>query len=136
MIEQITDKGLLIATIIRAGFKKDGIEFFTPNEYSQQLGYMNRPKGYKIMAHRHTKNENIGIPTYEVLYIKSGKLKILLYDNENFFIKELILLIGDVILLVTGGHSLEMLEDTELIEIKQGPYNENDKINFLPVNRL
>jgi len=134
MLEQISDKGLLIATIIRAGFKKDGIEFFTAHEYSQQLGYMNRPKGYKVLAHRHKKNLNSGISTYEVLYLKSGEIKITLYDNDNFFIKELLLFTGDIILLVTGGHSIEMIENSEVIEIKQGPYDENDKIDFLPVN--
>lgn len=134
MIEQITDNGIIIATIIRAGFKKEGIEFFTPDKFSQQIGYMNRPKGYKIEPHTHKRGKTSPINTNEILFVKSGKIKIFLYNNNYSFIKELELLSGDFILLVTGGHSIEMEEDSELIEIKQGPYDNDDKINFIPVN--
>ncbi len=48
MIENIVCNATLMAIIIRAGFKQNGITFFTPGEFSQQLGYMNRPKGYVI----------------------------------------------------------------------------------------
>ena len=38
---------------------------------------------------------------------------------------------GDLILLCGGGHSFEMLEDTSMIEVKQGPYaGEGDKARF------
>jgi hypothetical protein len=38
---------------------------------------------------------------------------------------------GDVILLAYGGHGFEMLEPTEMIEVKQGPYaGDNDKTRF------
>ena len=41
---------------------------------------------------------------------------------------------GDVILLVNGGHGFEMLEKTEMIEVKQGPYIDGkDKTRFDPV---
>lgn len=134
MIEQITDNDLIIAIIIRAQFKKEGVEFFTPNNFSQQLGYMNRSKGYIIEAHAHKKPEQNVHLTYEVLYIKSGKIKICLYNNNLSFLQECILNTGDVILLASGGHSIEMIEDTEIIEIRQGPYNGNDdKINFIPI---
>jgi hypothetical protein len=71
--------------------------------------------------------------TQEVLHIKSGKIKITLFSNEQAFIKELILLKGDTVLLATGGHSVEMLEDSELIEVKQGPYlDDEDKVRIFP----
>jgi hypothetical protein len=39
---------------------------------------------------------------------------------------------GDTILLASGGHGFEMLEDTEMLEIKQGPYSgvTNDKTHI------
>lgn len=135
MVEQITDNGLIIAIIVRAGFKKNGIEFFTPPELSQQMGYMNRPKGYKIEPHTHKKVNKSMTITHEVLYIKSGEIKVLFYGNDHSFLEETNLLSGDIILLVTGGHSIEMVKDSELIEIKQGPYSDDDKINFIPVKR-
>ena len=40
---------------------------------------------------------------------------------------------GDVILLVSGGHDFEMLEDTDMVEVKQGPYSGvEDKARFEP----
>ncbi len=78
-------------------------------------------------------DSKIAIFNQEVLYLKSGKIKIILYNNDYSLIKECILNIGDIILLASGGHSLEFMEDSELIEIKQGPYNDDDKIIFSPV---
>ncbi len=53
MIERIVDDCIELALIIRREFEADGIEFFTPNSYSQQIGYMNRPAGYVIDPHVH-----------------------------------------------------------------------------------
>ena len=42
-----------------------------------------------------------------------------------------ILRTGDVILLASGGHGFEVLEELEMYEIKQGPYiGEDDKTRF------
>ena len=38
---------------------------------------------------------------------------------------------GDVILLASGGHGFQMIEQSEIIEVKQGPYVESlDKNKF------
>lgn len=133
MTEQIINNGCISAIIIRAGFKKDGVQFFTPNEFSQQLGYMSRPAGYKVDAHINKKVDEKVIQTNEVLYIKSGKIKISIYNTDNTFFEERIINTGDVILIAAVGHSIEMMEDSEIIEIKQGPASgNNDKLNFVP----
>lgn len=131
MIETIKSNEKILAIILRANYKSDGISFFTPNEFSQQLGYMNRPKGYKILPHLHNKVKRNVEYTNEVLLIKSGQVRVDFYDeNKNYFISQ-ILNKGDVILLVRGGHGFEMLEQSEMIEIKQGPYvNDDDKTRF------
>jgi hypothetical protein len=133
MVETISDNNITIAIIIKSQYKKNGIEFFTPQYFSQQLGYMNRPKGYKIDAHSHKVVERTVTLTQEVLFVKSGKVRISLFNKDYEFIKDVILETGDIILLATGGHALEMVEETELIEVKQGPYcNDDDKIRFTP----
>ena len=50
---------------------------------------------------------------------------------ENFFCDR-ILASGDVILLASGGHGIDIIKDAEIIEVKQGPYiNEMvDKARF------
>ena len=47
---------------------------------------------------------------------------------RNKFILKVVSEAGDVVLLAFGGHGFEMLEPTEIIEVKQGPYaGEHDK---------
>lgn len=131
MVEKIEFKNTTLAIIIRANYQKDGISFFTPNDFSQQLGYMNRKKGYLIEPHIHKLVERKVVLTQEVLYIKSGKVLVKFYDEDQSYIESRIVSTGDVILLANGGHGFEMLEDSEMIEIKQGPYvGEEDKVRF------
>ena len=131
MIEKIKSNDKIIALIIRAGYHQEGIEFFTPNDFSQQLAYMNRPAGYKIAPHVHNNVQREVFYTQEVLFIKKGKVKIDFYDNDKNRIDTRILETGDVIMLASGGHGFEMLEPTEMIEVKQGPYaGEDDKTRF------
>jgi hypothetical protein len=131
MIEKFEYKNQLYAVIIRTSFKKKGIEFFTPDDFSQQLGYMNRPSGYIIDPHVHNLVERKVTLTQEVLYIKSGKVRVDFFDDEKNYIESRILNVGDVILLAAGGHGFQMLEQSEIIEVKQGPYcGDADKVRF------
>ncbi|MBS1640278.1 MAG: hypothetical protein JSR12_09470 [Bacteroidetes bacterium] len=135
MIEKIYNNHLLLSIIIRKSFEKNGIEFFTNDNDSQQLGYMNRPKDYVIPPHRHNLVPREVHLTQEVLFIKSGKVRVDFFNNEQLYIKSTILYAGDVILLADGGHGFKMLEQSELIEVKQGPYcGEQDKIRFTPID--
>lgn len=135
MIENIQHNNLLLGIIIRAAYKKEGIEFFTNDNDSQQLGYMNRPEGYVIEPHRHNLVAREVHLTQEVLFIKSGKVRVDFYDKEQTYVKSSILEKGDVILLSEGGHGFKMLEKSEMIEVKQGPYcGDVDKVRFVPVD--
>ena len=56
-------------------------------------------------------------------------------DKEKNYAFSSILEQGDVILLADGGHGFKMLEDSEIIEIKQGPYSgDKDKVRFTSVS--
>jgi len=131
MIEYLKHEEQLLAVIIRAGFRAEGIVFFTPGEFSQQLGYMNRSKGYVIPPHVHNPVMREVMHTNEVLLIKSGRVRVDFYTEEKNYIESRTLSIGDVILLADGGHGFEMLENSEIIEVKQGPYSGDlDKTRF------
>lgn len=135
MIEHMIHKEKLLSVIIRADYKSDGIEFFTPDDFSQQLAYMNRAKYHVIPPHVHNPVQRDVQFTQEVLVIKSGKVRVDYYDDNKKYLESRILYQGDVILLAYGGHGFEMLEDSEMIEVKQGPYaGEMDKIRFEPVD--
>ena len=134
MIEKIINKDKLLSVIIRSNYKAEGIEFFTPDDFSQQLAYMNRAKDYVIPPHVHNAVQRDVHFTQEVLVIKSGKVRVDYYDEDKNYLESKILNKGDVVLLAYGGHGFEMLEDSEIIEVKQGPYaGEMDKVRFEPI---
>lgn len=123
------------AIVIKKDFSKDGVEFFTPNDYSQQLAYMKHPAGKKIDAHLHNVVKREILYTQEVLIIKKGRLRVDFYMEDKTYIESIILQMGDIILLVSGGHGFECIDEVEMIEIKQGPYlGEQDKIRFNSVD--
>lgn len=129
--EQIKINDQVIAIIIYSEFSKDGIEFFTPMEFSQQLGYMKREKGYKIQGHIHKLQMREVKYTQETLFIRRGRVRVDFYTDAKEYLTSRELKNGDVILLASGGHGFEFLEETEMIEVKQGPhYGDNDKIRF------
>ena len=135
MIDRILQDNIELAVIIRASYVHEGITFLTPDHYSQQLGYMNRRAGYRIPAHVHNAVPRAVTFTREVLFIKSGKLRVDFYDDNRKYVESRILHAGDVILLAAGGHGFEMLEDTEMIEVKQGPYTgDEDKTLVEPID--
>jgi len=131
MIDRIVHEGEELALILRRDFRQEGITFLTANDYSQQLGYMNRPAGYVIPPHVHNPVAREVRFTKEVLFIKSGRLRVDFYSEAQAYIESTILEAGDVILLAYGGHGFVMLEPTEIIEVKQGPYvGDADKTRF------
>jgi hypothetical protein len=135
MFEYISHGGKTLAYLLRTSYKEDGIKFFTPDDFSQQLAYMNRPQGYVIAPHVHNAVPREVLFTKEVLFVKSGKVRVDFYDDDQNYLESKILKAGDVILLAFGGHGFEMLEVSEIIEVKQGPYaGEADKTRFKPIS--
>src|SRR4051794_30072812 len=104
MIEKIDDKGTMLALILRADFTASGIHFFTPNEFSQQLGYMHHPSGKIIPPHYHQIKQRAVMRTQEVLFLRRGRLRVDFYSTEQLYLESRVLFAGDVILLATGGH--------------------------------
>ena len=135
MIEEIKHQEQLLGIIIKSSYEKDGISFFTPNNFSQQLGYMKREKNYHIEPHVHNPVKREVVWTQEVLFIKSGKVRVDFYNDSKEYLESRVIEKGDVILLASGGHGFCMLEESEIIEVKQGPYSgDRDKTRFEPIN--
>jgi mannose-6-phosphate isomerase-like protein (cupin superfamily) len=131
MIETLKVGDQLLAVIISHNFAQPGIHFFTPNDLSQQLAYMRHPAGKVIDPHIHNPVSRSVHYTQEVLFIKRGRLRVDFYDNDRRYLESRILQGGDVILLATGGHGFEVLEEIEMVEVKQGPYaGDQDKTRF------
>ena len=132
MIEQIIYKKKKLAFIVRGKYRKrKGITFFTPNDFTQQFGYMKHKKKHIIMPHVHKKRLTKIYYTTEVILILKGILRVDFYTQTKKYLFSKILKEKDIIMLVHGGHGFKVLKDVEMLEIKQGPYNLiKDKIKF------
>ena len=136
MIEKIYNKKKLYALIVRSEFrKKNGINFFTPEDTNQQFGYMKHDKGYIIKPHKHKKRATKIFYTTEVIIIFKGSLRVDFYDQKQKYLFSKIIKEKDIIMLIHGGHGFKVLRKVEMIEVKQGPYSvEKDKIKFNEIN--
>lgn len=130
-IEEVKKKDKLLALIIRDNYTCEGVDFLTPNEYSQQVAYMHHPTGKVIDAHVHNLVHRNVVLTQEVLFIKKGILRVDFYDEYEDYLESRKLYAGDVILLISGGHGFVVIDEVEMVEVKQGPYaGDNDKKRF------
>ncbi len=130
IIETIEYNNERLAYIIRKDIEiKQKMFFGSPDDFLQ-IGNMKLKKGETLKPHIHRPQNKVITKNQEVLYIVSGKMKVNFYDKVPQKINEAILTDGDLIVLLSGGHGFEFLEDTKMIEIKQGPYTgrDNDKI--------
>ena len=129
--EKIMAEGKILAVVVRKDTLLEGVNFFTPQDFSQQLGLLVHEKGKKIKAHRHKQIKREITLTQEVLVVLEGKVKIDLYNENLEKIKTVIISDGDTILLAEGAHSIEIMEDSRIIEVKQGPYAGMDDKEYI-----
>lgn len=87
MIEQVIHNKKLYALIIRNyNTKKNGISFFTPNYFPQQLGFMKHSKNHKIKPHYHKKRLTKILITTEIILILKGLLRVDFYNDKQKYI--------------------------------------------------
>jgi len=135
-IETIEYNNERLAYIIRKDIEIEKKEFFGSPDDFLQIGYMNLKKGEILKPHIHKPQNKIITENQEVLYIVSGKMKVNFYNRIPQQISEAILTDGDLIVLSAGGHGFEFLEDTKMIEVKQGPYTgRNDDKEILEIKK-
>jgi hypothetical protein len=127
LIEHITDQGRPLAYIIRGSFQPNKTTFFTPPEFKQQVGYVVYPAGGEVARHVHKRLERRLVGTSEVLVVRKGRCLMDVYNDDRALVASRELVTGDIMLMVGGGHGFRMLEDTVLLEVKQGPYTGVDE---------
>lgn len=131
-VEEVRHQDKVLAIIVRSQFNAPGIHFFTTPDFSQQLAYIKHPPGKVIDAHYHIPRKCHVELTQEVLIIKRGKLRVDFYQDDQSYLESRLLVDGDIILLAQGAHGFEVLEDLEMVEVKQGPYTgEEEKVRFV-----
>lgn len=126
-IEKITWGGQPLAYIIRAEIRPTKTQFITPPEFNQQVGFVVYPEGGEIARHKHRLLKRNLVGTSEVLIVCQGLCEIDVYNDAGELVKTSELRIGDIMLMVGGGHGFRMLEDTVFLEVKQGPFTGDDE---------
>lgn len=130
-VEEIYDGDELIAIIMRGSLRTAGVSFYSPNHFSQQLGFIHHGAGHRIVPHVHNPVPREVMYTQETLFVREGRLRVDLFSDSREYLTSRVLSGGDAILLSTGGHGFEILDESSLIEVKQGPYaGEGDKTRF------
>ena len=139
MPEVIKHNNILLGMIIRKSDEKEGVNFFTPDEFQQQIGILKLPQDHRFQPHIHNKIKREIFYTYETLVIRKGKLRVDFYDTEQNYLFSDVVSTGDILMLAEGGHGFKVLEEIDFVEIKQGPFlGEKDKFKFdiLPDNSV
>ncbi|MEA2450936.1 MAG: hypothetical protein QOG63_2868 [Thermoleophilaceae bacterium] len=121
-IETIGRDGRTYCYVIRQRAAPDRTTFVTPDDAIQQVGFVVHPQGAEVRRHYHLPLERSIVGTPEVLIVREGRCRLDVYDDEFELVGSLELEEGDIMVMVGGGHGFEMLEDTVLVEVKQGPY--------------
>ena len=132
-VEKIEHNGELFALIVRDSFDKEGLSFFTEDKHGFQLAVHNVPGGKRYRAHITLPFKEIrDLQPNKIYYVKKGKVGIDYYDEDGNKLEIYSTLSGgDMILFVCGGHGVDILEDSSMIELKQGPYRGTDDKIFL-----
>ena len=121
--------GVTFALVVHPDPDQEGVNFLTDDSNSIQLATMTHPQGAQVQPHFHRNIPRTIDQTQEVLFITKGRVSVDFYSTEGRLLGETVLSTGDTILLMAGGHGIRMLEPTQMIEVKQGPYygSEEDK---------
>ena len=130
-MEIFDDFGNLLGLYVSNDSFKEGKKFLTSNESEFQVGVFKLDQGEEIISHTHQDQNRHILKTSEAITVISGKIKVNFFDLNQKYLRSIEVSSGESIILVGGGHGIEIIEDSKFIEIKQGPYKEDtDKVRF------
>jgi hypothetical protein len=120
--ETISHRGRIMCMIVRTEPVPEHTTFYTPNQFNLQVGKIVYPARSEIRRHTHRPMIRCVAGTTEVLVVQKGRMIVDIYTEDQVFLCSREMVSGDVLLLLGGGHGFHLLEDTVLLEVKQGPY--------------
>ena len=129
-VEKVEYEGNTFALVVRHDYEADGVTFVTAPDNPLQLGVLNHSQGVEVRPHLHRNQSRTIGEVQEVLHIDYGEVEVRFYASDGRKLGSLVLKSGDTILLLSGGHGFNILKDSRIIEVKQGPYisSEEDKV--------
>ncbi len=120
--KRISKEGILYGLIVYGDTLESGLQFYTEDKSFLQVGSWKYEKGKILSPHAHRISERNSNLTQEFVYVKKGSIEIEVYDRNDEIIAREVLNGGDFIILFGGGHGYKILRDSEVIEVKNGPY--------------
>ena len=121
-VETVSHQGKTLCILIRGSVFPEKTTFYTPDAFNLQVGKIVYPAGGEIPRHTHVPVTRTVDGTSEVLVVQKGRMILDLYTDDRVYICSREMVVGDVVVLMSGGHGFRLQEDTVLLEVKQGPY--------------
>lgn len=123
-ILDIKEGDLVLARHIPASSAwQDGLNFFSQDEDYIQVGVWGYSVGKELKAHIHNEVSRKSQWTQEVLFVRTGKIRAFIFNTNDVKVAEIDVCTGDIIILLRGGHGYSIIEDdTQVLEVKNGPY--------------
>lgn len=127
MITRIEANGALIALHIGTDDIAEGTHPITDPSYALQMLMMKRGAGHVFAKHTHTSLDRSTSLLQEAIVVTKGKVRVTVCLRNGTDIGAYDIVAGECLMLVDGGYTIEVLEDTIFYEFKNGPFKE-DKV--------
>jgi anti-sigma factor ChrR (cupin superfamily) len=130
--ETIENDGVRFAEVIWANSTVEKSRFFSPDQSSMQFGLLAHEAGFIEPPHVHKQVERKILNLAQMLVVQKGVVAIDFFTAEGRKFHEVVLNVGDAILLLDGAHSVRVIEDMQCVSVKQGPFLgvEYDKVDI------
>jgi hypothetical protein len=105
-------------------------DFWNLDNSALELGLMHRGPSNPVDLHRHSMRLSPrSFRTHEVLIQLDGKMVISIFTDEGRFVREIESFGKSITLFIQGAHKIDFPVLTNIIEIKNGPFQgEKDKV--------
>lgn len=125
-MEKVLHNGKVVA--LKVSSMQDGSVSITEPEAALQALTLKHPKGKLVAPHMHLPHVRETVNLQECLIVIRGKLRVSFFDEEANPFAHLDIAAGEACITLSAAHSIEFLEDSEVFEIKNGPYLDDKKL--------
>ena len=121
-MRKILHNNEIICIVANLEDTKEGLDFLSDDNDFIQVGTWNYKKGQVLLLHYHNKFERTALRTSECVFVFKGKIECNLHSEDGEFIETIIVNAGEFIVNLSQAHESKILEDTIVLEVKNGPY--------------
>jgi hypothetical protein len=126
-MEKIYYKKRLIGILIKGKYPNGSVPHTNTNITEEALGILTlkHPKNTLLPPHVHKPARRTTQKLQECFIVQKGKVKLDLYGDDKKHFRTITLKAPEAFLAISGGHGFTVLEDCEMLEVKNGPFKED-----------